>query len=209
VRRVGVREPLDSGNAPRLLRRKRNRPPAKPMAISQSQPGSRRCPDTCERDAGVDGMTYQAIRAAVTRSGWSFCDIAVPQLRPMFRRPQIAKLSPRARQGPSPWGSNECCRLGRLSADQQDGQEDHHRLMRNSGDQGTRPFFMEKAATSQKIQNAARPMGKTNSIWCMRLSIPPRIGADGAELQKVSDIHRVIDLTSVTRRQRNRRLQRE
>jgi hypothetical protein len=36
-------------------------------------------------------------------------------------------------------------------------------LMRSSRDQGTRPFFVEKAAVSQYSQNAAHPTAKTSS----------------------------------------------
>lgn len=46
-------------------------------------------------------------------------------------------------------------------------------LMRASRPPGTRPLFMEKAATSQYSQNAAQPMAKTDSTACMSPRLPP------------------------------------
>jgi hypothetical protein len=94
----------------------------------------------------------------------------------MCTRAQIANPNPRAKSTSPrparhgsvlrPWLRNAPKRIKRITTTAITA------LMRSSRDHGTRPLFVEKAATSQYSQNAAQPTAKTSSVALVRRHRP-------------------------------------
>src|SRR5581483_12046732 len=93
---------------------------------------------------------------------------ASPRPRAKRTRPTPARHASALR----PWPRNAPTRIKRMTTTAITA------LIRSSRDHGTRPLFIEKAATSQYSQNAAHPTAKTSSTALIRSHSPTRAASN-------------------------------